>query len=133
MDPWRPYLFHVRIADHLAFDAWPDVAPLLALLDDHQRYAVSLDALWRGAVQTPVVAEGADRDGSQCPRCGRLEAGRVDRCPACSSVMLPMHDLYHVAMERALEQAGSAEVVHGDAARRLLEAGDGLGAILRYR
>lgn len=48
MDLWRPYVFHVRIADQ-AFDAWPDVAPLLALLEVHERYAVSLDALWRGA------------------------------------------------------------------------------------
>ena len=34
---------------------------------------------------------------------------------------------------RAREQAGRVEVVHGAAARRLLEAGGGLGALLRYR
>jgi peptide subunit release factor 1 (eRF1) len=36
-------------------------------------------------------------------------------------------------MERAHEQAGRVEVVHGAAAQRLLEAGGGLGALLRYQ
>jgi len=46
--------------------------------------------------------------------------------------MKPEHDLYHAAARRALEQAGSVEVVHGDAARRLHEKGGGLGALLRF-
>jgi peptide subunit release factor 1 (eRF1) len=90
-------------------------------------------ALWLGAVQRLVVAEGAHRDGSECPRCRRLEPGAVGRCPACSSVMQPVHDLFDAGMERTLEQSGRVEVLHADAPRRLLERGDGLGALLRYR
>jgi peptide subunit release factor 1 (eRF1) len=47
--------------------------------------------------------------------------------------MHPTQDLFHRAVGRVLEQAGTAEVVHEDAARRLREAGGGLGALLRYR
>ena len=35
-------------------------------------------------------------------------------------------------MQRALEQSGSVEIVHGTAEKRLLEVGGGLGAPLRY-
>lgn len=35
-------------------------------------------------------------------------------------------------MGRALEQAGTAEVVHDAAARRLNEEAGGMGAMLRY-
>ena len=95
--------------------------------------APTLEALWLGDVQTLVVADGVQVGGSECPNCGRLAPAGVAACPACGTPMGPVHDLFHRAMERAREQAGSVEVVHGAAARRLLEAGDGLGALLRFR
>ncbi|MGE3231756.1 MAG: Vms1/Ankzf1 family peptidyl-tRNA hydrolase [Hyphomicrobium sp.] len=95
--------------------------------------AATLEALWLGAVQKLVVSGGVCRAGSDCPRCARLEPDRVATCPACSATMQPVHDLFHRAAERALEQAGSVETLHADAARRLMERGDGLGAVLRYR
>jgi peptide chain release factor subunit 1 len=93
----------------------------------------TLEALWLAEVQTLVVADGVHVSGSECPNCGRLEPESVARCPGCGTATQPVHDLFHRAIGLALEQAGSVEVVHGDAARRLLEAGDGLGALLRYR
>jgi hypothetical protein len=95
--------------------------------------APTLEALWLGEVRTLVVADGAAGEGSECPRCARLEPGEVATCPACGSAMRPVHDVFHRAMARAIEQAGRVEVVHGDAAQRLLQAGDGLGALLRFR
>jgi peptide subunit release factor 1 (eRF1) len=95
--------------------------------------APTLEALWLGEVRTLVVADGAAGEGSECPRCGRLEPGELATCPACGSAMRPVHDVFHRAMARAIEQAGRVEAVHGDAARRLLQAGDGLGALLRFR
>jgi peptide subunit release factor 1 (eRF1) len=92
----------------------------------------TLAALWADLVQTLVVAQSAGGDGSDCPNCQRLEPGRVERCPACASPMRPVHDVFHRAMERTVEQSGSVEVVLGDAERRLLELGGGLGALLRY-
>ena len=95
--------------------------------------APTLEALWLGEVRTLVVADGAQAEGSECPNCGRLEPGDVATCPACGSATRPVHDVVHRAMARTIEQAGRVEVVHGEAARRLLEVGGGLGALLRFR
>ena len=92
----------------------------------------TLDALWLGDVRTLVVAERAHVEGSECSSCGRLEAGALDRCRACGQVMRPVHDLFHRAMARTLEEAGNGEVLHNDAARRLQETAGGLGALLRF-
>jgi peptide chain release factor subunit 1 len=93
----------------------------------------TLDALWADLVQTLVVAHRDGVAGSECPNCGRLEPGPIASCPACGKAMTSVHDLFHRAMARAREQAGSVEVMHGAAARRLLDVGEGLGAVLRYR
>jgi peptide chain release factor subunit 1 len=93
----------------------------------------TLDALWLGQVQTLVVAHGTHAAGSECPNCGRLEPASVTTCAACGLPVRPVQDVFHRAMGRAREEAGRVEVVHDDAARRLREAGDGLGALLRYR
>jgi peptide subunit release factor 1 (eRF1) len=70
--------------------------------------------------------------GSICANCGRLEPRALDTCPSCGAQMERAKDLVLVAMERARNQSGSVEVVHGDAAQRLMEMGQGLAALLRY-
>ena len=92
----------------------------------------TLATLWADLVQTLVVAFSASGDGSDCPNCLRLEPGSVERCPACGTQMRPVHDLFHRAMQRALDQSGRVEILHGAAEKRLLEVGGGLGALLRY-
>jgi len=98
-----------------------------------QGLAPTLEALWLGEVRTLVVADGARQAGSECPNCGRLEPRDIATCPACGSAMRTVHDVVHRAMARTIDQAGRVEVVHGDAARRLLQVGGGLGALLRFR
>jgi peptide chain release factor subunit 1 len=93
----------------------------------------TLAALWADLVQTLLVAHGLRVDGSECPNCARLDPGRLKTCPACGTPMRTVHDLFHRAMARAMDQAGRVEVMHGAAARRLGELGGGLGALLRYR
>ena len=93
----------------------------------------TLEALWLGEVRTLVVAEGAGSEGSECSTCGRLEPDTLATCPACGNPMGPVHNVVHRAMARTIEQAGRVEVVHGEAARPLQEAGGGLGALLRFR
>src|SRR5213593_157199 len=92
----------------------------------------TLAALWADLVQTLVVAHSVRGDGSECPNCLRLEPGRVESCPTCGAAMRHLHDIYHRAMERAVDQAGSVEVVYGEAERHLVDVGGGLGALLRY-
>jgi hypothetical protein len=91
----------------------------------------TLAALWADQVQTLVVAHSIRGDGSECPTCWRLEPGHIETCPKCGDRMRPVHDLFHRAMQRAIDQAGSAEVVFGDAERELNRVGGGLGALLR--
>jgi peptide subunit release factor 1 (eRF1) len=79
-----------------------------------------------------VVAYDTHRAGSECSNCGRLEPTTVETCPACGKTVHPVHDVFHRAMARTREQAGSVEVVHGAAARRLQEMAEGIGALLRY-
>jgi len=93
----------------------------------------TLDALWAEMVQTLVVAHGVHFAGSECPNCGRLAPESEPVCPVCGAATRPVHDLVHRAMARAREQAASVEVLRGGAARRLTEAGEGLGALLRCR
>ena len=92
----------------------------------------TLDALWQGAVQTLIVAHGAGPAGSECINCGRLDVGTVATCPACAHPMRPTHDVFHRAMGRTMEHAGSVEVMHEEAAQRLQQDGGGMGAMLRY-
>jgi peptide subunit release factor 1 (eRF1) len=93
----------------------------------------TLDALWFDAVQTLVVSAGVHVGGIECPNCGRLDPGSFVTCPVCDVPTRPVHDLFHRAMASARERAAGVEVLHGDAAGRLLKQGGGLGALLRYR
>jgi len=95
--------------------------------------ASTLDALWFDAVQTLVVSAGVHLGGIECPNCGRLDPGAFVTCPVCDTPTRPVHDLFHRAMVSARERAAGVEVLHGDAAGRLLKQGGGLGALLRYR
>jgi peptide chain release factor subunit 1 len=39
---WEAYFLPVTVTDHLAFDPQPDVAPLVDVLDEYERYAIAL-------------------------------------------------------------------------------------------
>jgi peptide subunit release factor 1 (eRF1) len=92
----------------------------------------TLDALWRDQVQILVVADGLRTSGGECPSCYRLVPAGVATCPVCGTAPRPIDDLVERAVERTLDQNGRVEVVHGEAARRLQEAGGGIGALLRF-
>jgi len=46
--------------------------------------------------------------------------------------MDPVADVFERAIEWTLARSGRVEVVHNEPAQRLLEAGGGMGAFLRY-
>jgi peptide chain release factor subunit 1 len=92
----------------------------------------TLEALFLGEVRTLVVADGAPAEGSECPNCGRLTTGRPSACPACGNRMDPVADVFERAIDWTLARSGRVEVVHNEPAQRLLEAGGGMGAFLRY-
>ena len=92
----------------------------------------TLEALFLGEVRTLVIADGAHAEGSECPNCGRLTPAGPGACPPCGNRMTPVGDLFERAIERTLGTSANVEVVHNEPAQRLLEAGGGKGAFLRY-
>src|SRR5262249_13769989 len=54
---WQTYVVRVPLGNHLAFEPRPDVAPLLKLLDDYERYAVALVDKERARLFTVFLAE----------------------------------------------------------------------------
>jgi peptide subunit release factor 1 (eRF1) len=92
----------------------------------------TLRAVWNAAVETLVVTEGLRAPGGECTNCGRLEVGNVVACPVCQGMARPVSDVVAWAVDRTLQQSGTVEIVHGDAATRLTEEGEGLGALMRF-
>jgi peptide chain release factor subunit 1 len=95
--------------------------------------SATLEALWLASIQTLVISDGLRVPGSECPNCGFLEAGIVERCPACGALMRSGDDILDLAVRRTLDTDGEVEVVHDEAAQRLTERCGGVGALLRFR
>lgn len=94
--------------------------------------APTLEAIWLGRVHVLVVADGLRVEGSECEACGRLGLAVGATCPVCGGGLRRFDDVVERAMERTLEEGGRIEVVHDEAAQRLRQVGEGLGAVLRY-
>lgn len=94
--------------------------------------SATLEAIWLGRVEKLLVAEGARSPGAECASCGRLEPGAPTACPVCHGTMVLLEDVVERAVERALDERGRVEIVHGEAATRLKQAGEGVGALLRF-
>ena len=84
-----------------------------------------------GRVRTLAVAEGVTKDGSLCPHCGYLSAGKFDLCPVCNSQGQEVPDIIEAAVERAFVDGAHVNIVFGSAREALLAHG-GIGALLRY-
>jgi peptide subunit release factor 1 (eRF1) len=92
----------------------------------------TLEALWVADVRTLVIAEAMQLSGTECSNCGHLHRGNLSSCRSCGAPTTILLDFGHQVAWRAIKQGGRVEVVHGAAARRLNEAGQGLAAFLRF-
>jgi peptide subunit release factor 1 (eRF1) len=92
----------------------------------------TLEALWTTGIRTLLIAEAVQLCGTECSNCGRLHRGNASICPNCGASTHILPDFNHQVAGRAAEQGGRVEVVHGAAARRLNQAGEGLAAFLRF-
>lgn len=92
----------------------------------------TLDAVRLGQVDTLVVTLDAATAGVACQSCGTLSRSTTTTCDWCGGELTPVEDVVERAVVRTLHQSGSVEIVHGEAAARLREAGEGVGALLRY-
>jgi peptide subunit release factor 1 (eRF1) len=65
-DLWLTYFVDAPVRDHLAFDVRPDIAALLELVDDYERFAVTLVSkdkarlftVFAGAIEETIAFEG---------------------------------------------------------------------------
>jgi peptide chain release factor subunit 1 len=91
----------------------------------------TLEAVVEGRVQVLVVEEDFRQPGWECPHCRYLGASETVRCPLCDTALDPQIDIVERAMERALDQRATLEVLRGEARQALAVHGH-IGALLRY-
>lgn len=91
----------------------------------------TLVALQEGRIWRLVYADGFSSPGGECVSCRALFSGSGTACGYCGGQLRPVADLVARAIERVAETSGRVELVRGEAANRLLEAG-GMGALLRF-
>ena len=100
-------------------------------LDEYERYAVALVDKEKARFFSVFLGEIDETDDFKDFVPAKHDQGGV------SQANFQRHHEAHVfrhlkRVERAVAMAGSVEVVHGEPAERLLQAGGGLGALLRY-
>ncbi len=95
--------------------------------------SATLETIWLRQTASLVLADGLVASGSECPVDGRLYPDPPGPCPMCGAETLPVADVVDRAAQLTLEQHGDVEVVHEGAARRLRDACEGMGALLRFR
>ena len=82
---------------------------------------------------TLVVDDMFCRPGMRCCNCGGLWEQPSNRCPLCESDAIEtVEDVVELAIERALDESSSLEIVRSSAARRLLALIGPMAAILRW-
>jgi peptide subunit release factor 1 (eRF1) len=93
----------------------------------------TLSALHLGRVMTLVVDNMFCQAGMRCRNCGGLWEQPSNRCPLCESDAIEtVEDVVELAIERALDESSSLEIVRSGAARRLLALIGPMAALLRW-
>jgi peptide subunit release factor 1 (eRF1) len=91
----------------------------------------TLEAIVERRVQILVVEEDFRQPGFECPNCQYLVAIETAHCPLCDTPLDPQVDIVERAVERAIDQQATIEVLRGEA-RQALAAHGHIGALLRY-
>ena len=92
----------------------------------------TLAVLSEGRVRALVVEDGFRVPGHECRQCGRLGPAEMTDCPNCRLSMKVVDDIVDVALERALLQDATLEIVRSERGRSALEGVAQIGVILRY-
>lgn len=92
----------------------------------------TLQALLEGRVHKLVLAEGRTQQGRVCPKGHAAVLEKLAACPFCGGPLEAVGDLAEWAVEKALDTDARVETVQGQAAKGLVEHGDGIAAALRY-
>jgi peptide subunit release factor 1 (eRF1) len=90
----------------------------------------TLLAIQAGRVYRLVVAKDYRVEGKECNSCHVLLADDNEKCSFCSGELETAPDLINRASHRVLDMGGRVQLVAGEAAARLAQAG--MGAVLRF-
>jgi peptide chain release factor subunit 1 len=90
----------------------------------------TLNAIQEGRVYRLVVARDFRAEGKECGSCHVLVSDGNENCPFCGGKLVPASDLINRASHRVLDMGGKVQLVSGEAAVKLAEAG--IGAVLRF-
>lgn len=90
----------------------------------------TLGAIQEGRVYRLVVARDFRVEGKECSACHVLVSHGNEKCSFCGGQLEAAPDLINRASHRVLDMGGKVQLVSGEAAARLAEAG--IGAVLRF-
>ena len=90
----------------------------------------TLGAIQEGRVYRLVVARDFRVEGKECGACHVLVADGNEKCSFCGGNLEAAPDLINRASHRVLDLGGKVQLVSGEAAARLAQAG--IGAVLRF-
>ena len=92
----------------------------------------TLRALTEQRVMTLVVAHQFRSAGGECLHCRMISTQNGAACPSCGNELHPVDDVVDLALERALMQEASLELVRSREALDLLASAAPIGALLRF-
>ena len=90
----------------------------------------TLGAIQEGRVYRLVVARDFRVEGKECSGCHVLVSDGNEKCSFCGGQLEAAPDLINRASHRVLDMGGKVQLVSGDAAAKLAQAG--IGAVLRF-
>ncbi len=91
-----------------------------------------IDAINQRRVMTVAVDDAFQVPGGYCPHCELLVLDASKPCPACGQPVEAEGDLVDRALEMALAQDATIELVRSEAARTLMAQHAPMGALLRF-
>lgn len=88
-----------------------------------------LEAVNERRIERLFVDDGLAATGARCPTCGWLGVPVSDACPADGTALLPVRNVVEAAVESAIAQAASVQIVRD---RPELRPHGGIAALLRF-
>ena len=90
----------------------------------------TLGAVHQGRVYRLVIARDFHVEGKECDSCHVLVTETSEKCSFCAGKLEAAPDLINRASHRVLDMGGKVQLVSGEAAVKLADAG--IGAVLRF-